>query len=224
MSENKKQGKFFFNYSLLMLIVAIGGFGINAIVNNERMPPKSGILISHAIVMFLWYILLVFQSYLIKSNNLSLHKNLGKLSAILALSVVITGALTVANAYPREPQGVALVTYNFLVLSLFSIFYSIAVYKRKVPIVHKRLMLFTSLAVLHPALFRVNRVFDLNFPLDLLLLLILIVMIVIYDVRTIKKVHLSTLLGAISIIMVFVITITLVNSDGWNGIIKSLMG
>jgi len=224
MSENKKQGKFFFNYSLLMLILAIGGFGINAIVNNERMPPKSGILISHAIVMFLWYILLVFQSWLIKSNNFSLHKNLGKLSVILALSVVITGALTVANSYPREPQGVALVTYNFLIVSLFSIFYSIAVYKRKVPIVHKRLMLFTSLAVLHPALFRVNRIFDLNFPLDLLLLLILILIIVIYDVRTIKKVHLSTLLGAISIIMVFVITITLISSDGWNEIIKSLMG
>lgn len=224
MSRNLKQDKFFFKYSLLMLIIAIGGFGINAIVNYDKMPPKSVILIFHATVMFLWYILVTFQSWLITSNNVSLHKNLGKLSVILALSVVITGALTVANSYPREPQGVAVVTYNFFILSLFSIFYCIGIYMRKVPAIHKRLMLFTSLAVLHPALFRVNRIFDLNFPLGLLIYLILIIIIIVYDIRTIKKVHLSTLLGAISIIMIFVVITSLINSDEWNKMIKSLMG
>ena len=135
--------------------------------------------------------------------------------------MVISGILTVANAYPTESQKVAVVTYNFFILSLFSLFYCLAVYKRNSPPTHKRLILFTSLAVLHPALFRIERIFDLNISLGLLLILLLI--IVIYDIRALKKLHKSTIFGLITTITVFVTLTILIFSDGWNQLLNSLL-
>ncbi len=85
-------------------------------------------------------------------------------------------------------------------------------------------MLFASISVLQPALFRGNRIFDLNFPLDVLQHLPLMIMMIIYDIRTLEKVHLPNLVGTLAIIMGFAGSITLINTDSWNETIKSFTG
>ena len=224
--QNKNTSEpFFFYYSLLMLLIAIGGFGINGIVNSDKMPPSSLLLFSHASIMFLWYILVIVQTGLIKANRIVLHKKLGTYSALLASLLVITGMLTVLNAYPRDSQGVALFTYNFLVLIVFSILYSAAILKRKSPKYHKRLIILATLSTLHPALFRVSRIFEVEGgPLDLLIWVLLLIVIIVYDVRTLKKVHKSTIMGAISIISIIVTTLILINASAWNDLVKSILG
>jgi len=140
---------------------------------------------------------------------------------VLAVSVLISGAMTVIESYPRETQKVAVITYNFFILALFAIFYCLAIYKRNSPDSHKRLILFTLLSVIHPALFRIERIF--NLPISFVLLLILILIIVFYDIRTLKKVHKTTLLSSLLTIVFFVTAIGLIFSSDWNQFLTAIL-
>ncbi len=223
MHSHDRKDKFFFAFSTSLLLLVCGAFGANAVVNRDQLPSGSSILTLHIVAMFVWYMLVSYQSWLVRSDNLQRHMLLGKFSIMLAFAILLTGGLTVIKAYPTEIQGVEVVTYNFLILSLFSVFYGFALYYRRRPAAHKRLMLFASLAVIHPALFRISRIFGVTVPIDLILLLLLVASIVVYDIRALRKLHPATLLGAIATIMTFVVIITLISIDGWREFVIALM-
>ncbi len=48
MSSNKIKGdQFFFYFNSFILIIVVGAFGANALVNFEDLPPVSAIVMSH---------------------------------------------------------------------------------------------------------------------------------------------------------------------------------
>jgi hypothetical protein len=113
----------------------------------------------HAIVMALWFGLLIVQPFLIKSGRLALHRRLGMLSLVLAPFIAISGAVMAHMALDRDAADLAQAAPAlYLALAMtawFSASYGLAMVYRKDPPVHARLMICTNLALIDPIVGRI---------------------------------------------------------------------
>lgn len=143
------------------LIVLIGYFKSYYFSAFFDVKPLANALVhTHGIVMSLWVVFFVVQTYLIRSKNIKLHITLGMAGIGLAVVVVVTGLMTAYDAMVvrgSSPPGTN--PHSFLILpvadmTLFVILFSAAIYYRKRPAEHKSLMLLTAINFLPAALFR----------------------------------------------------------------------
>lgn len=113
---------------------------------------------AHGIVLALWLGMLVVQAQLIRTQRRSWHRQLGKLSYVVAPAVV---AITTVFVHHRIAPGVAglprlpAVAAYFLALTLlslvvFAVFYAMAIVRRKNPQAHARWMLCTVFPLVTP--------------------------------------------------------------------------
>jgi hypothetical protein len=124
-------------------------------------PPLATVLVHiHGLVMTLWVLLFVTQVYLVRSKNIRLHMTLGWVGVGLAVLVLAVG-LTVSIAQAQRGQApLGLPPIPFLAIPVFDmvmfvILFSGAVYYRKRPAEHKRLMLLTAINFLPPGVARI---------------------------------------------------------------------
>jgi hypothetical protein len=221
--QGYKSPSFFYSYSLIILSIVVFAFGINAFVNTAILPPILPMVIVHGILMLIWYTLVVVQSRLIAKRNINLHKILGKSSIILAVGIVISGIIMTLDSYDRSSR-VDVVTINLFITINFIVLYSLAIFRRRQSDKHKRLILFASIAMMLPALGRITQAAGINDFLSLPMWVLLMLVPVIYDIKTIKRVHQSTILGITLIIIGLVLTITLMENPTWQGTIESIIG
>lgn len=114
----------------------------------------------HAIVMLLWVSLLISQAWLIRSRNNKIHRNLGKVSFILAPLVIFSAMYVVLDSLSRQnipytEGALSIFWFGIFLALLFTTFYSLAIYHRKNMQLHARAMICTGLVFLVPALTRV---------------------------------------------------------------------
>lgn len=113
---------------------------------------------AHGIVLSLWLGLLVVQAQLIRTHRRPWHRRLGKLSYVLAPAVVVITTVFVHQRISPGLTGVAVlpaVVRYFLALTLlslvaFSVFYALAIARRKAPQTHARWMLCTLFPLVTP--------------------------------------------------------------------------
>lgn len=222
-SEKLKREQFFFYYNLLILFIVVGTFSVNGFLNFEDLPPISLIVIIHGTLMFAWYVLVVVQAKLIRQRNYNIHITLGKLSIALAAGIVISGILMTLDSYARSSR-VDIVTVNIFITINFIILYTLALVKRSQSDKHKRFILFTSVSMILPALGRFTQATGINEFISILILLILLVIPVIYDLRTLKRVHKTTILGISLIIIGIALTVSLMESSSWIQFLESTIG
>ena len=113
---------------------------------------------AHGIALTLWCVLLVLQAQLIRTQRRSLHKQLGKVSYVLAPAVVAISAVFVH--YRLAPGGVEVaqlpVSVRYFLaltlnsLALFALFYGLAIYWRRNAQVHARFMIATLFPLFTP--------------------------------------------------------------------------
>lgn len=214
---------FFFYFNCLLLLLVAGGFGANAIINRDGLPPITKTIIMHGVFMTCWYIVVVVQSGLIRSKNVSIHRRVGTFSLALAVGMVISGILVALSTYARRGDA-AIVMANLVNIISFIILYTLALYYTRNPANHKRLMVFASLAMLLPALGRITQALQVNGFISLLMLILLVFVPLIHDRRTITKVHQMTTIGIVVIITGLAIIIGLGMSASWAGFLKSAIG
>jgi len=126
-------------------------------------PPLPSILVHvHGLLMTAWVVLFVTQVRLISSKRIQLHRRLGYGSIGLAVLIVASGIPTALRAAKygstSSPPGVS--PTGFLIvpafdLALFAILFGAAIYFRRNPATHKRLMLLTAINLLPPAIARI---------------------------------------------------------------------
>jgi len=136
-------------YFILALIIATGvAAGFHPRLERYLLhspTPLPLILYVHAAVFTGWVILFVLQSALIGIGRVKLHRKVGVFGLVLGVAVAIIGFATAIvmarfRAQPGHADGVP-----FLVLTLndmieYSIFFALAIYWRKKPEFHRRLM------------------------------------------------------------------------------------
>ena len=107
----------------------------------------------HGIGMFAWLFMLVAQASLIRSNQRSVHRMLGKTSYVLVPFIAITTALLAHYSFGTRfdtPIGSFVVALQLFLLLQFLIIYGIGITKRKTPDVHGRWMIGTAMPMIDP--------------------------------------------------------------------------
>lgn len=194
--------------ALAMLLLVLVGFSptffLRIFFNVPDIPPY---LLVHGAVSTTWFVLFFVQAALVSRRRLDLHRYLGIAGAIIGLCVLASGIQTCINLVPRLlAAGVDLeanmARYNFIVSANFSAFIvfptllSLALYFRRRPHLHRRLMLLTSISILGPAAMRVASWFG-DVPNVVLAALILsfLLALIVNDIVTQRRPHFVSLAG-----------------------------
>jgi hypothetical protein len=145
---------FYFLMSLLIAVVVLYGFGRTV---GEKLIhptiPRPFILHLHAVVFSAWVIFLIVQSALVRTNNLRRHRRIGWFGAGLGVAMFVIGlwtAITMAHfnivQFHARFADLALLV-SFYDIIAFGIPFALAIYWRKKPEFHRRLMLIATCAL-----------------------------------------------------------------------------
>jgi hypothetical protein len=145
---------FYFFMSLLIAATVLYGFSHTIdhnLIHPSPLPPL--VLYIHAIVFPGWVVFFIAQSALIRSHNVRVHRRLGWFGVGLAVAIVVLGVLT-ATSMDRFAiqQKVPVNAAAFLIVQLmdiacFAVPFALAIYWRKKPEFHRRLVLIASCAL-----------------------------------------------------------------------------
>jgi hypothetical protein len=142
---------FYFCMSMLIAVVVVYGFshtiGHN-LLHASPIPPF--VLTIHAIVFPGWVLFFILQSALVRTRNVPVHRALGWFGLALGIGVLVLGYLT-ATAMDRfflqqhpDPHGAAFLIVQLMDLASFGVPFAFAIYWRRRPEFHRRLMLIAS--------------------------------------------------------------------------------
>jgi hypothetical protein len=150
-------------------------------------PALSTRLHIHGAVMTSWLLLFFVQACLISAHRVALHRRLGLAGTVIAILVVIMGSTTTFNAAAREVNAhsdeakarVIVLGLELVQMLLFAALIGAAIWMRRRPDFHKRLMLLGTACMLPSAFSRipVNLAFMVSPMLSILLLFNLFVII-----------------------------------------------
>ena len=188
-------------------------------------PPLPGLLVHvHGLLMTIWVGFFIGQVWLIRTRNHRIHMKMGMLGIALAIGIVVVGFFTaVASAKygsastPPEVPALAFLVVPFFDLVMFVVLFGAAIYYRKRPAEHKRLMLLTVINFLPPAIARfpfepfisggILVFFGLPAAITILLL--------IYDTWRNRKLNTVFLVGSLFLIASYPLRIFLSGTEAW---------
>lgn len=145
---------FYFGMSLLVALVVVYGFGhtVGQRLFHPATPPP-WILWVHGIVMSGWLVFFIFQSALVRTHNVKLHRRTGWFGAGLAASITVLGIATaiIMDRFMVFQLHVPHQQWFFSVqlwdMTAFTACFWLAVYWRKKPEYHRRLVLVATCAL-----------------------------------------------------------------------------
>ena len=115
----------------------------------------------HGVLMTAWVVLFVTQVWLVSSKRIRLHQRLGYAGIGLGSLIVVVGFVTALRAArygaastPSEVSPLAFLAVPLFDLVMFVALFGAAIYYRRRPAEHKRLMLLTAVNFLPPAIAR----------------------------------------------------------------------
>ena len=152
---------FYPGMAIACLITSIAAFAPAIVYSNQRLGSSSGLVIAHGGLFFLWLVLFLVQTLLIRHGSYRAHRQLGTASALLAASMIVVGyAATIAMTrrgfdfsgdldLKHDPLGpVNQMIFPLLDIAEFGLLVVAGYVFRRRSDYHKRLMLFATLALL----------------------------------------------------------------------------
>lgn len=226
------RSSYFFWMSVILLLLVIIGFGSAALVMSaeeiEELPFRLHI---HAVLLLSWFIWFVLQTSLIRSAQISVHRRMGKLGALIGALCIFAGPLAtigavrkfhllgldwgtdMSAAYPKlgidgmtvEQFSRFLVFGNFASVVVFGVLLAFAIYYRAHAETHKRLILLASLSFVGPPLARISRWPGLGGEDGIFIpavFLVLLLSLVVHDLFVNRRVHKATWVSLLFLIFV----------------------
>ena len=145
---------FYFFMSLLIATVVVYGFGHT--VAGSLIPPdvpRPFLLYVHAAAFSLWVVFYICQSALVRTRNVWLHRRLGWFGAGLGVAMLglgISTAITMSRfdiLHYHQADAAAFLIVPFFDIFSFSTLLALAIYWRKKPEFHRRLILVACCAL-----------------------------------------------------------------------------
>jgi hypothetical protein len=155
--------RFFVLVAAMFPLVVLAGFGRTYYLKSffASRPVPSMLVHLHGLLMTLWIALFVVQVALISSRRVKTHQRLGIFGGVLAAIMIPVGVLTgiaaVKYGSPSNPPGIPPLVFMvvpFTDMVVFALLLGAALYYRRRPAEHKRLILLTVLNFLPPAIGR----------------------------------------------------------------------
>jgi hypothetical protein len=153
----------YFYFFMSLVIAAVVVYGFSHTVDKRLIhanPPRPTILYLHAAVFSGWVIFLILQSALIRMHKVWLHRLIGWFGVVLGAAIPVLGvstAIVMAHFkmhYFHTTDDAAGLMFSFLDMCAFSIPFVLAVWWRKKPELHRRLILVASCALTSAAFAR----------------------------------------------------------------------
>lgn len=145
---------FYFGMALLLAAIVVYGFSHtigDSLVHPAEPPPP--IFYVHAPVFAAWVIWFIVQTGLIRIRNPALHRRLGWIGLVLGGAVPVLGVAT-AVVSQRSSTDHSFFAISLNDMLLFATSFWLAVYWRRKPEFHKRLMLVATCSLMGAALAR----------------------------------------------------------------------
>jgi hypothetical protein len=158
--ERRREDIFFLlTFTAILAVNFIGFAQTYYMAGLFHAPLPSALVRLHGALFSSWLVLLIIQIALVAWGKVHWHRVLGIAVAVIAALMVIVAPLTLAAALNRHAfatEGGAAFTLVADVegILLFAIFVAVGLLERNNLIVHKRMMLFATIAILGPALSR----------------------------------------------------------------------
>ena len=198
----RRRSAFYVGFAVLSVLVIFVGFArsyyLKATFHSRSLTPLVHV---HGLIMTCWMALLVLQSSLVKVHKTHLHRRIGVAGGFLALAAIGSGWMVAIRAVQlgHAPTGVP--SLSFLIIPLgdivtFAVLVTLALFYRRRPEIHKRLMVVSTIAILPPGIARWPWMWVAHYPArffgvaDLILLAC-----VAYDVVRTRRLHPAYLWG-----------------------------
>jgi hypothetical protein len=150
--------------AILFPLIVIAGFARTYYLRGFFSAPAlpSTLVHVHGLLMTAWVVLFGSQVWLISSKRIRVHQRLGYASIGLAVLIIVSGFFTAAAAAKfgsaSAPPDIPPLSFMIVPMSdlvMFAILFGGAIYYRKRPAEHKRLILLTAINFLPPAVARI---------------------------------------------------------------------
>ena len=222
---------FYFSMALLMAGLAVWAFSdtVDAHLLHAK-PPRPLLLWFHGAVFTAWIVLFIAQSALVRVRKVSVHRTLGWLGAALAAIMVVSG-LIVSVAMLRFEMTVLhhknvapFLAILWCDMIIFGGCMALAIYFRKRPEYHRRLVLMATCQLMQAVFVRFHYIghHDLFFPaLDMLIVAGMLRDLVV-DGR-VNRVYLYVL-PAIIVLQSVATYLKLVNPRWWQAATLAILG
>lgn len=145
---------FYFSMSLLIAVVVVYGFSHTVNQNLIHATPlRPWILWVHGVVFSSWVVFFIFQSALIRTHNVKLHRRTGWFGVGLGSVMTVLGLSTAvvmdrfASLQLHRPGINTFFAIQLLDMVSFTTFFWLAVYWRRKPEFHRRLILIATCAL-----------------------------------------------------------------------------
>jgi uncharacterized membrane protein YozB (DUF420 family) len=217
--------RFFAGMALAILVTVVVGFSRSFFLRPlfpDWPSPSETIFYVHGTVFTAWILLLLAQATLVASGRTDVHRKVGAFGAVLAIAMVVLGALAGLIA-ARRPTGfveIPVPPLQFLAIplfdiALFALFVTLAIAVRRNTQSHKRFMLLATINLVPAAVARWPIVIDRG-PLAFFGLTdLFLVALAVWDLRTRGRLHPVTLWGGLLIIASQPLRLVILGTEGW---------
>jgi hypothetical protein len=204
----QRDRRFFTGFALVLFATVLAGFARTYYFNELGSSPfiLTPALHWHGAVFSAWMVLLVVQTTLIASRQVKLHRRLGVVGAVLAAAMVLLGIYV---AVSRTADGTMLdrgvpplvfLAVPVVGMVVFACLMGAALYFRKQPAIHKRLVMLATLELVTAGISRLPLVEGWGPPGFFGVTDLFIVALIVYDLLTLRRVHKATMWGALFLV------------------------
>jgi uncharacterized membrane protein YozB (DUF420 family) len=157
---NRGDRIFYACMTFVIVTIVFAGFSPSFFMRPlfER-PPLIPLAIVHGIVMTTWLVIFITQTSLITANNAKMHRKLGVVAfGMIPLMLALAWTMTIVtmNHMPRTFNPLPFMVVPMGDIGLFAILAAAAMYYRRNPEAHKRLMILANINIVAPAVFRLG--------------------------------------------------------------------
>jgi hypothetical protein len=213
--------------AIALLVTVVAGFAPTYFLRGlSDRPPLSPLFHVHGLVFTSWLLLLLTQTALVARHRVDWHRRLGIGGAVLAAVMVPLGIMAgIAGARHGTATG-GLEPLVFLIfpvgqIVMFAGFMGAAVWKRRQPEIHKRLVLLSTVVVVTPAISRLP--FVPNPMISLLLSALFVVAGMVHDWRSRGRVHPIYIWGVVVIVLSGPVRFALGHTAAWQSFARFLV-
>lgn len=180
--------------------------------------PMTPLVHVHGLLFTAWILLFMLQAGLVNIGRTDVHRRLGIVGGVLAVGLVVVGTLAALNGVARASGPPIVPPLSWLAIPLLAVpgyggLIAAALWKRRSPQTHKRLMVLAMVAMLGAAFGRMPW-----FP-GLIGIVVMpglfIVALLAWDMRTRGRPHSATLWGGLVALVSLVGPILIWQTDAW---------
>jgi hypothetical protein len=212
--------------ALAALAVVASGFGPRVVHRTVDMPPLTLRVALHATLFLSWVALFIAQTVLVATGRTQTHRRLGVATLGVATAMVVWSpslAIGLARRGFPDPDPLAFMMIILPDMVLFGSFVATAVYWRRRPELHKRLMLLATLQLLPAAIVRWPFASKNPAPAINMVFAAFIVAMLANDLRHRRRPHPATVWGGLLIFVSLPVRFALSQTAAWHHIAQWLI-